>query len=284
MTPELRRAGRPPSWRWLRTRLARFLGLHRQNPQLIRSMGSGWAVIPAGPCSGMRLILGPAWPDMLTGRYDQFLYDALAARCISLSGLCVWDVGAHIGYHTLAFARLVGPTGQVVAFEPNPSNRQRLQAHLEANSDAAERIKLSSLALSDRTDTLTMRLSADVDSGASSGSYLDSGCPPSDRYTEETYAQFQRVSVPASTMDELVERCAFRAPQAIKLDVEGAEVEVIRGATATLAACRPLLAIEVHNIRCMFGLHELLNRADYRLTLIDDFDCSSRCFVLATPR
>src|SRR5258708_35640086 len=68
--------------------------------------------------------------QMATGHYDKLLFEKLNNAKIDWSGLAVWDVGAHIGYHTLYFASLVGPLGRVTTFEPNPHNVKRMQQNL----------------------------------------------------------------------------------------------------------------------------------------------------------
>ncbi len=68
------------------------------------------------------------------------LYGTLELATIRLlqrlvrAGNVVADVGANIGYHTLILSRLVGPSGKVFAFEPNPLSRARLEANLAANN------------------------------------------------------------------------------------------------------------------------------------------------------
>jgi hypothetical protein len=58
---------------------------------------------------------------------------AAAAYLPSLKGIVFWDFGAHFGIHTVGMAMQVGPTGEVVAFEPDPGAFRRLQYHIELN-------------------------------------------------------------------------------------------------------------------------------------------------------
>src|SRR5215469_1379591 len=73
-------------------------------------------------------------------RYRCFAYGSWEPELIELvsktvkSGFNVVDVGAHIGYYSLLFSRLVGPTGHVIAFEPVPKNFEFLSENLELNT------------------------------------------------------------------------------------------------------------------------------------------------------
>ena len=70
------------------------------------------------------------------------------------SGNSVWDIGANVGLYTLPSARAVGPSGQVVAFEPMPRNLGFLRRHLTLNG--LEGVMVRDVAVSDATGTLTM--------------------------------------------------------------------------------------------------------------------------------
>lgn len=142
-------------------------------------------------------------------------------------GFTVYDVGAHAGFFTLLCARLAGPAGRIVAFEPRAENVERLRANASANGFA--NIEIDARAVSDRpgeaaftlvSSTLEGRLAADGD--------------PAD------------ARVPATTIDACV-GAGMLAPDVIKVDVEGAEGAVIRGAARTIASRRPLLVLEVHS-------------------------------------
>jgi FkbM family methyltransferase len=164
--------------------------------------GESWHQMSAGPAQGVSLILPEPLPDwaqeMIAGTYDKFLYDAIA-RHSALAGATCWDIGANIGYHTHGFAT---QGAHVVSFEPNPANVARLRQHLEKNPAAAKRVRVMPVAVADRDGKLEFVQSADV-SAQSSGSHLASATPPEHA---TVYARFERSSVPAVTMDTLVEQ------------------------------------------------------------------------------
>lgn len=237
-----------------------------------------WHRIERGPAGGMEMLLSNEWPDMKAGRFDAFLYDALNDRTF-LNGSTIWDVGAHVGYHTLSFAKLVGDRGKVISFEPNPYNYARLLSNVTRNRLVAERITLERYALADQTTEMELQVSADVDGAMSSCTHLRTAEPP---LNAEVYHEFSCVRVPVTTVDDLIAARSGIAPRLMKIDVEGAEHLVLSGAKKCLAAVRPTLMIEVHNITCMFEIMGILNEAEYRCRILNSEQTSkSRCFLMA---
>jgi FkbM family methyltransferase len=146
----------------------------------------------------------------------------------------ILDVGAHDGLLTLPLARL--PGARVLAFEPLPSAFARLVAAITAEYGAIPpHITLHPEALGDAPGTATLAVPV-----------LD-GVPQEQwASTAKDYATFgsvgvQRHSVNVTTIDAL----GLENLQHVKIDAEGHEYEVLRGARATLARCRPVLTLEV---------------------------------------
>lgn len=247
----------------------------------LRARQAGWFKVKAGPLAGAELYLptdkSESWGEMVGGQFDAFLYDALLA-CRSLKGAVCWDIGAHIGYHSLAFAAL---GGQVVAFEPNPHNVARLKLHLERNPALAPRVRLLPAALSDQDGEMTFVQSSDLD-GRSSGSHLSAATPP---LGQESYSDFERITVRTIRIDTLVEAGGEPVPDVIKTDVEGAETLVLKGGSRFFSRHQPILLMEVHHICLMFQVQQLLHDWGYDLRLLDEAHAEpSRCFVMATAR
>lgn len=235
-----------------------------------------WHTVRSGPIAGAQLFLSRtdegAWKEMVEGTFDLFFYEELQKRR-DLKGAVCWDIGAHIGYHSLGFAAL---GADVVAFEPNEHNAKLLRMHLERNANLGERIRHLAVALADRDGEMTFVQSSDL-SGASSGSHLDAGLQPL-----ESYPGFDRVRVPVVRIDTLIEERGERKPDVLKIDVEGNEALVLRGGQKLLTNHKPVLLIEVHHIRLMFEVQELLLRYGYDIKLLDeDHGTASRCFIMA---
>jgi FkbM family methyltransferase len=242
-----------------------------------RKLKSGWAAIQDGILKGAELYLppsGPVWKEMIAGHYDQSLFDALPVKP---AGKVFWDIGAHVGYHSLAFAAL---GAEVLAFEPNVTNVERLEMNLKRNPKLAALIRHLAVAVSDSDGTMTFSQSDDL-RGASMGGHLDRALPPLSK-AEYEQAQFKAVTVPTVRIDTLVDTRGEKPPDIIKIDVEGAEELVLRGGTKLLATRRPILLLEVHHICLMFSIQKMLLQWGYQTTLLDPEHASpSRCFVVA---
>lgn len=246
--------------------------------------GPQWVVVTGGPLSGREMLLDPSSPaewnrEMKEGKYDPFLLEALA-KPGDLAGAVFWDVGAHIGYHSLAFAEVVGPTGKVISFEPNPYNVSRLKLNLCRNPDLSARIQLVEAALWSSEGEMDFVLSPDVDSGRSSGSYLKDIDPPGE---SATYRSFGMARVRATAADRLIAD-GLPIPSFVKIDIEGAEGEMLAGSQKLLAEHRPVLIIEVHNIASMHDTMTRLLSSGYRTRILKEAPVSpSRCFMLCSP-
>lgn len=148
------------------------------------------------------------------------------------SGDVVWDIGGFIGMFTLFASAKVGETGHVVTFEPEPATFALLQDNCRRND--AKNVTLLNAALSDSTDQGQIFAAKDDENAIHS-------LRPSDHLRSDGIpTQLYRA-------DELVEQGKVRAPNAVKIDVEGAECLVLDGMKNLISSddCR-LLFIEVH--------------------------------------
>ncbi len=107
------------------------------------------AVLPVlrGPVKGMKWIVGSSVHSCWLGSYE-FLEQQAILRYLK-PGMVAYDIGAHVGFYTLMFAKIVGPSGEVHAFEPYPENVRFLQKHLELNR--LTNVILKPLAISDKS-------------------------------------------------------------------------------------------------------------------------------------
>lgn len=143
------------------------------------------------------------------------------------------DVGANMGLYSLFASRLVGETGIVVAVEPSARDYQRLQAHIALNQ--AHNIRARRVALAEREGTAHLQVATDENSGHNSLGQFGIGGTRLERVEE----------VPTKTLDSLVAEEDLPRVDAIKIDVEGAELRVLQGAQRTLQTSRPLLLLEL---------------------------------------
>jgi FkbM family methyltransferase len=143
------------------------------------------------------------------------------------------DVGAHIGFFTIQMAAAVGPAGAVFAFEPFDQNADLLERSVAENG-FDDRIVFRRAAVGEHGGTAT--LTFPVETLNTGGAYLlRSGTDP--------LAGNRTRDVPLVALDE----AGLRRPvRLIKMDVEGAEPQVVRGAARTLREDRPIILSELH--------------------------------------
>jgi FkbM family methyltransferase len=144
------------------------------------------------------------------------------------------DVGAHIGYFSLKAAKAVGSHGRVLAVEPNPETLKVLRANVEANRDTM--VTVYPVACSESDGFLDLFAAARANTGASS-------------LAKANAMHFGSVvnsyHVPTRRLDDLVRDSGVTRVDFVKIDVEGAELLVLKGAGATLDRFHPVLTIEM---------------------------------------
>jgi len=139
-------------------------------------------------------------------------------------GETVWDIGAHCGYTVLIASAAVGPAGRVVAFEPNPRNCHLLGLHLHWNRTA--NVTVLPYAVSGADGELSFGWEGDQRASSISSHLGGTGW-----------------KVPVRQVDGLIASGEVPAPTVLKIDVEGAELELLRGAARLLAHEPQLLLI-----------------------------------------
>ena len=160
-------------------------------------------------------------------------------------GMLVVDIGANLGYYCLLEARLIGRSGLVYGIEPVARNFEVLQRNVESNG--YENIRLFNMAMSDRSGTAKFLLT----DASNWGSMIDPRSDDKSAYIKERLAQLVRgsVQVPTMSLDEFLEQERVSQVNFIRMDIEGYEIEALRGMSRTLERCKPPLKvlIEVHN-------------------------------------
>jgi FkbM family methyltransferase len=168
-------------------------------------------------------------------QFRGFVYDTwepvVVQRTLSeiKTGMTVLDVGAHIGYYTLLFAKCVGATGKVVSFEPLPANFAILTKNVELNRLA--HVRVCDSAIFSTSGELTISIPETSNSGQAS-------------LTQSVGAA--SLQVHSTTLDEVTARLGLR-PDFVKIDVEGSESDVLAGAQQTIRRYRPKMLIELHH-------------------------------------
>ena len=160
------------------------------------------------------------------------------------TGEVVYDVGAHVGLYTLLSSSRVGPEGHVYAFEPFPRNAAYLRRHIELN-----RLLNCTAVEAAVSDSAGWR-HFDPTNHDSAGHLSESG----------------PVTVRTLSLDELVfDSPNVRPPNSIKINAEGAELEVLTGARRTIAEFSPRIFLSTHSEEVDRQCCELLQSAGYSL-------------------
>lgn len=133
------------------------------------------------------------------------------------------DIGANIGIYTLAAAHRVGKTGKVYAFEPHKMNGVTLLRNLAA-SDLADRVDFFACALSDAPGVLPFNYVslASASSGGQLGHTRVAGAG-------REFEPVAREMLAAVSVDELIAGETIKAPNLVKIDVDGNEIKILRG-------------------------------------------------------
>lgn len=182
------------------------------------------------------------------GHYEFPIQDALK-RLLKPSDT-FFDLGANAGFFTLIAARLVGNEGKCVAFDPSPDNTKSISEQLTLNS----------------LDQCTVVMEAIADFEGEADFFFASPGSSLGHLGKSKNGE-QQTKVKVTTLDNAVIR--FGAPNLVKMDIEGAEVQALRGASLVLKQIRPVWLIELHSARCEKEVRELLASADYEFFDLD---------------
>src|ERR1700680_2203351 len=181
-------------------------------------------------------------PRFLTTNLDSIEPQVMALTRQSLRrGASALDIGANVGLHTIYMAKLVGATGRVAAFEPSPANVRLLGYHVKVNN--LRQVQIVEKVVADQhTGTLPFFLLNGGDHSSNSLTFDREEVPNLDKTLRRSrrVVQAETVSIDRFCSD------ARLTPDLIKIDVEGAELQVLLGADRTLRSAKPKIILAVH--------------------------------------
>jgi FkbM family methyltransferase len=221
-----------------------------------------WARVHAGPAKGLWLKVDPRQEKpFLEGYHELAIQNALQE--VLREGDVFYDVGAHIGLLSLVAARLIGARGEIQAFEAAPENVAAIEQHVQRNR--FPQIKVNPVAVWSTTGRVSFHRPF---LGSLRGVVVSANNSTSDALDYD---------VEATTLDYFVK--SHRLPNLIKVDVEGAEAEVLRGADKVFDRCRPILICEVHNQEAVTRVQEWLSTRGYTVKWMGEADTLPRHLV-----
>lgn len=175
-----------------------------------------------GGLRGKKWVIGSGVFGYWLGTYEfekQKLFEKKVKK-----GDIVFDIGAQAGFYTLLAAGLVGEKGKVFAFEPVPDNILCLKKHIELNN--YKNIFVREEAVSDKSGIV----------------YFERG---KSNFTGRI-GENGELKINAVSLDDLISQNKLPVPNVLKIDVEGAEAAVLKGASSTIKKYRPDIFLSIH--------------------------------------
>ena len=206
--------------------------------------------IVAGPNRGMRWRVGAFDHGCWLGSFEIDKQRRLQDRL--REGMTAFDIGAHVGFYTLLMSRMVGDSGKVFAFEPWPANVTDCLAHVRMNH--LGNVVVVPVAVGNTSGLASF----------ASGESTSSG----------KLAQAETVvRVACLTLDEVIATGRFPIPDVVKVDVEGAESQVLEGAQTLLRQHAPSWFIALHSLDQKQACFRLLTAAGYTVSGLNGEPC-----------
>jgi len=242
---------------------------------LARPLFAGDLQILGGMARGVRLSAASLPLEQLQAHYflrgnlEVTVQEALR-RHLAPDGV-LYDIGANLGFFSLLGARLAGSAGRVFAFEPVPANATAVRRHSALNPTM--NVTVLELAVGARSGRVMLSIPEDA-----SWAYLESYAPDRD--------VIAKVEIDVASIDELLDAGRIAPPDVVKIDTEGAELQVMRGMERTIVAHRPAIVCEMHGRNAEFVA--LAQGLGYVVTNLDGTDppaeAGQNIHVLALPR
>ncbi len=258
--------------------LQQRLHLRSAQHRLTRPLRRVALPVLAGNGRGLRVEVGESIIRVASRgehRVERVLLDRLSP------GDVVYDLGANIGWYSLLAARAVGPTGAVFAFEPELENAFHAQRNARANG--FEHMTVVPAAVTDVDGWLEFQLR-----GSFEGRLGKIDTQSQKKVMDRPDSHFKGTQlVPALALDSWIAATGQPPPTLVKIDVEGAEVGVLRGMRETLASARPALIVELHATR--EDVADELDAAGYEHSAIEsqgpsrEAEWNEHLLAVATP-
>jgi FkbM family methyltransferase len=210
-------------------------------------------VIQRGVVQGLRFNPGGSATGFLLGTHDPGIQRALSV--LLKPGMVVYDVGANVGFTAIIAAHCVGSAGRVICFEPQPSCFKLIQHNAAING--YKHVEVRGEALGEENGSASF-----VVTNNSTFSHLANGT------TQQ--AKGTNIDVTVRRLDSLVADESLPKPDLIKIDVEGAEQQMLNGAMATLREAKPILLIELHGTNTVVS--DALTAAGYTSSIVGSRD------------
>jgi FkbM family methyltransferase len=215
--------------------------------------------IKSGPLKGRKWIV-TSGGKFVHGDQETYKTDAFTKNFSA--GDVFFDIGAHFGYYSAIVAMINNGSGKIFAFEPRPMNAKFFRKHMKINDFKNVTLIEAAVGESDKD------VRFDTGHGSATG-----------RVSAEGDLRVKQVSI-----DRMVEDGSLPVPGFIKIDVEGGEIEVLKGSKEVISKYRPKMIIATHNPECYQFVTDFLNRNMYHFEVLNPNSVGGDTEIVAIPQ
>ena len=225
--------------------------IHFLSYRILRADQRVWTQVEAGPASGLWIELSPRTGAMYCRGEVESAVQEILARCLG-PGMVFYDLGANIGLFSLLAARIVGESGHVFSFEPDPSVAGRLRRNVARNG--FPNVTVVEVGLWSCSGKVNFVAAGSSSPDRGTGQFVD------DKNLKGTLIE-------CTSLDDFIASAPL--PDAIKCDIEGAEIEALRGAEKLLRTSQPWVLCEIHSESNDRSAREILGDFGYSVESVD---------------
>lgn len=172
-------------------------------------------------------------------------------------GDVVIEAGANMGSETVLLSRMVGDAGHVYGFEPNPYTYERLSMNVAINE--LKNVSIYDLAIGEKDGEVSFNI------------YPKGFCNPGMSSKYMSTPQTKKITVPQRTLDSFVAEKGISRVNFLKMDIQGAEMDLLNGADGLLERDRPTIFMEaLREYNDITQLYNRMKKYGYKIYLIDD--------------
>lgn len=183
-----------------------------------------------GFLKGEKWIISSGYSQYWMGTYESDIAE-IFVKFAKKSNI-VYDIGAHIGYYTLLASNFIDHSGKIFAFEPLPGNIQILKKHVEINN---------------RSNVVIIEKAVSLKTGEAAFTNCENNVANTICENSPMFKFGKSIEVKTTALDDLLLTGFLSPPQLIKMDIEGAEFDALRGAEVLLRKHHPTIFLSTHN-------------------------------------
>ena len=214
--------------------------------------------IRSGPLKGKKWIAVSGY-NFIRGDYESFKTEAFLNNFSR--GTIFFDIGAHIGYYSSIAAVINDSKGYIYSFEPRPMNIEFFRRHMKINN--FQNVILTEAAVGKSDGYVQF----DDKHGSATGFVSQDG----------------NLRVRQVSIDRMVKEGSLPFPDFIKIDVEGGEIEVLKGLEYVISSAKPKILVATHSPEERKFVEDFLNRHNYWFQVLNPDAVSGDTEIIAIP-